>query len=79
MSGIPGGKINVEDILFVIRAVSVVYGLSAVACTCAGIFTLWYAAPVIAFPISSASGIWTGVFVSTCTYIQAQIWLRYDM
>ncbi|XP_045197791.1 uncharacterized protein LOC123552302 [Mercenaria mercenaria] len=57
-----GGKLNIDDILFITRAVSVAYGLSAVACTGAGIFTLWYAAPDIKFPFSSASGVWTGIF-----------------
>jgi hypothetical protein len=63
MAVIPGGeKLNVEDILFVTRAVSVAYGYAALACTCAGGFTLYYAAPVITF--ATGSGIWTGVFVS---------------
>lgn len=57
-----GEKLNVEDILFVTRAVSVAYGLAALACTCAGGFTLYYAAPVITYPFASGSGIWTGVF-----------------
>ncbi|XP_060588151.1 uncharacterized protein LOC132743625 isoform X2 [Ruditapes philippinarum] len=57
-----GEKLNVEDILFVTRAVSVAYGYAALACTCAGGFTLYYAAPVITFPFATGSGIWTGVF-----------------
>ncbi|XP_053397788.1 uncharacterized protein LOC128556493 [Mercenaria mercenaria] len=57
-----GGKHDIDEILFIIRAVSVGYGLSGVACTITGVYTLWYAAPDIEFPFSSASGVWMGFF-----------------
>lgn len=63
-----GRKHNIEDILYTIRAVSVSYCLTAIACTGSGVFTLWYAAPDINFPYSSASGVWTGIFVSNDLY-----------
>ncbi|XP_045197793.2 uncharacterized protein LOC123552304 [Mercenaria mercenaria] len=62
-----GGKHNIDDILFIIRAVSVVYGLSGVACTVTGVYTLWYAAPDIEFPFSSGSGVWMG-FLTFVTF-----------
>lgn len=74
-----GKKINIEDVLFIIRGISVSYCLAAIACTGSGVFTLWYAAPDIQFPYSSASGVWTGAFTFAIFVLGLKIVNNYDV
>ncbi|KAL4233310.1 hypothetical protein ACF0H5_007993 [Mactra antiquata] len=56
-----GEKPAVDNVLFIIKCVSVAMGTVSIGCIICGVLTLTYAAPTFAFPYSTGSGIWTGI------------------